>query len=111
MARSRIRDPENVREARRGRDRARKKIRADGDSRSMHDLYQSDLDRHFWAWGKKRARRRRGTKRRRRRLAKLVASAAGALGAAGLSYFLLKRRHRDERPDDPEAAQGMSDEG
>lgn len=106
MARARIRDKESVREAK----RARKAVRRDGgDSRSMHDLYQSDLDRHFWAWGKSRVRRKRGKKRRRRRLTKLVASAAGALGAAGLSYFLLKRRHRDERPEDPEAAQGATD--
>ncbi len=108
MARTRIRDEKNVREAKRARDRARKLIQNDGDSRGMHDLYQSDLDRHFWAWGKTRVRRKR--KRRRRRLTKIVASAAGALGAAGLSYFLLKRRHRDERPEDPEAAQGARDE-
>jgi hypothetical protein len=40
----------------------------------------------------------------------VVASAAGALSAAGLSYFLYKRLREDELPEDPDDAQGDLDE-
>ncbi len=77
----------------------------------MQDLYQSDLDRHFWSWrtASSRSRRRKAKKRRgrRRKIAGLVASAAGALG---LSYFVYRRLHRDDRPADPEEAQAESQE-
>lgn len=111
MVLPRFREEESVR-APRARDRLRAAIEGDGDSRSMHDLYQSDLDRHFWAWGKSRGRRKRlkGKKRRGRRLAKLVASAAGALGAAGISYVLFKRLQRDERSDETLAEQGTDED-
>ncbi len=111
MVRPRFRGKESARAAKRARDRMRTALEGDGDSRGMHDLYQSDLDRHFWAWGKARARRKqlKKKKRRGRRLTKLVASAAGALGAAGVSYFFYRRLQRDERPDDPLASQGSDD--
>lgn len=111
MARPRFREKESARAAR-ARDRMREAIDGDGDNRTMHDLYQSDLDRHFWAWGKGRARRKqlKRKKRRGRRLTKLVASAAGALGAAGVSYFLFKQLRRDERPDDSVTSQGTDED-
>ncbi len=84
-------------ERRAGKER-RKSGRRDG-RRSTSDLYQSDLDRHLWSWaspGTKRRRKEKSKRERRRRFAGVVASAAGALSAAGLSYFLYKRLREDE---------------
>ncbi|NIN71570.1 MAG: hypothetical protein GTO46_06495 [Gemmatimonadetes bacterium] len=81
--------------------------------RSTSELYQSDLDRHLWSWASPSAKRRRKEKskrKRRRRFAGVVASAAGALSAAGLSYILYRRLREDELPEDPEDAQGDLDE-
>ncbi len=81
--------------------------------RSTSDLYQSDLDRHLWSWagpGAKKRRKEKSRRKRRRRFAGVVASAAGALSAAGLSYFLYKRLREDELPEDPDDAQGDLDE-
>lgn len=99
------------RERRAGKER-RKRGGRDG-RRSTSDLYQSDLDRHLWAWaspGAKRRRKEKSKRKRRRRFAGAVASAAGALSAAGLSYFLYKRLREDELPEDPDDAQADLDE-
>ncbi len=104
-------------ERRSGRDRRasperRGRSRRDG-RRSTSDLYQSDLDRHLWSWaspGAKKRRKEKSKRARRRRFAGVVASAAGALSAAGLSYILYKRLRESELPDDPEDAQGDLDE-
>ncbi len=98
-------------ERRAGKER-RKSGRRDG-RRSTSDLYQSDLDRHLWSWaspGTKRRRKEKSKRERRRRFAGVVASAAGALSAAGLSYFLYKRLREDELPEDPNDAQADLDE-
>ncbi|UCC83451.1 MAG: hypothetical protein JSW46_00525 [Gemmatimonadota bacterium] len=86
--------------------------RRDG-RRSTSELYQSDLDRHLWSWATPSAKRRRKEKskrERRRRFAGVVASAAGALSAAGLSYILYRRLREDELPEDPDDAQADLDE-
>jgi hypothetical protein len=98
-------------ERRAGRERRKKRGR--DSRRSTSDLYQSDLDRHLWSWaspGAKRRRKEKSRRERRRRFAGVVASAAGALSAAGLSYILYKRLREDELPEDPEQAQGDLDE-
>lgn len=89
--------------------------RRDGRRRSIRDHYRNDLDRHFWTWASPSARKRRRQERERRRRRKtalgLIASAAGALGAAGLSVFLYRKlREEDERPIDPAHAQADLDE-
>jgi hypothetical protein len=90
--------------------------RRDGGRRQhIRDLYQSDLDRHLWSWtSPKRAKKKKRASKtqhvRRRRVARLVASAAGALSAAGLSYFLWRRLRKEELPEDPVAAQADLDE-
>jgi hypothetical protein len=98
---------------RKGRER-RVPARRDGArGRSTSDLYQSDLDRHFWSWaspGAKRRRRAKSKRERRRRFAGVVASAAGALSAAGLSYFLYRRLREDELPEDSDDAPADLDE-
>lgn len=97
-------------ERRAGKERRRRS--RDG-RRSTSDLYQSDLDRHLWSWaspGAKRRRKEKSRRERRRRFAGVVASAAGALSAAGLSYFLYKRLREDELPEDLDDAQGDLDE-
>lgn len=90
----------------------KRRSRRDG-RRSTSELYQSDLDRHLWSWassGEKQRRREKSRRKRRRRFAGVVASAAGALSAAGLSYILYKRLREDEPPEDPEQALGDLDE-
>ncbi len=86
----------------------------DNDQRGIRDLYKTDLDRHFWSWASPSARNRRrkarARRRRRRTLAGIIASAAGALGAAGLSYALYRRLKEDDRPLDPEYAEADLDE-
>jgi len=94
-----------------GRDR-RERGRRDG-RRSTSDLYQSDLDRHLWSWaspGAKRRRREKSKRARRRRFAGAVASAAGALSAAGLSYLLYKRLREEELPEEDDDAVADLDE-
>ncbi len=79
---------------------------------STEDLYQSDLDRHLWSWaspGAKRRRKEKSKRERRRRLAGVVASAAGALSAAGLSYFLYRRLREDELPEDPDDVRDLDE--
>ncbi|MDP2576285.1 MAG: hypothetical protein V3U63_01850 [Gemmatimonadota bacterium] len=104
-------------ERRGDRDR-RKSVRATRRDRlDARDLYKTDLDRHLWAWPKPKSARRKKKKAgktsdgRRRRVARLVASAAGMLGAAGVSYLVYRRlRKRDgDFRDDPEAAQADGD--
>ncbi len=99
---------------RRGRDRRTGKDRRKRGSRRTEELYQSDLDRHLWSWASpasaKKRRKEKARRERRRTVAGVVASAAGALSAAGLSYFLYKRLREDERPPDPDQAQGDLDE-
>ena len=104
-------------ERRSGRDRRtgkERRTRAGRDGRrSTRELYQSDLDRHLWSWaspGAKRRRKQRSKRARRCRFTGVVASAAGALSAAGLSYILYKRLREDELPADPEGAEGDLDE-
>ncbi len=91
-------------ERRSGKDRRRQRTRL-----GIRDLYQSDLDRHLWSWARPSARKKRRKqeerRRRRRQLAGVFASAAGALSAAGLSYFMWRRFKTGEQPEDPEAAE------
>ena len=71
----------------------------------MRDLYQTDLDRHFWAWPK--SKKPAG---RRRTMVRLIASAAGMLGAAGLSYVAYKKlRKKGSKSPDPIAEQAESE--
>jgi hypothetical protein len=96
------------------RDR-RAKARPREAGRSIRDLYKTDLDRHLWTWPLPSARKKRQKdkerRRRRRKIGGIIASAAGALGAAGLSFFLYRRLHEDEeQPLDPENAQADLDE-
>lgn len=100
---------------RRGKDRRtgrdRRKRRRDS-RRSTSDLYQSDLDRHLWSWatpGDKRRRKEKSKRERRRRFAGVVASAAGALSAAGLSYILYRRLREDELPEDSDDVQDLDE--
>ena len=100
---------------RRGAKRRRaKSIPSDNDRRSIRDLYKTDLDRHLWSWASPSAREKRRKekqrRRRRRKFAGVVASAAGAVGAAGLSYFLYRRLREDDRPLDPIHSQADLDE-
>lgn len=72
------------------------------------NIYKHDLDRHLWSWSRSSRSRARGGKRRRkvrrrRKVAGLIASAAGALGAASLSFFLYRQLRDHDRPADPEA--------
>lgn len=85
-------------ERRGGKDRRKGRDRRSGEERRRsqraddpRDLYQSDLDRHFWSWPIPSGRKRK--RRRRLKLAGVIASAAGLLGAAGISYFFYRRRH------------------
>ena len=97
-------------ERRRGRDRRSDDGRRT-ESSETHDLYQSDLDRHLWSWTTDKRGKKRRKRKRRRKAARLVASAAGMLGAAGLSYFLYRKlRKGDRRPDDVDSAQAESDD-
>jgi hypothetical protein len=104
-------------ERRTGKDRRFGHDRRDG-RRSIRDYYRSDLDRHLWSWTSPKSTRKKAPRRkkperklaRRRTLAGVVASAAGALSAAGLSYFLYRRLKKEELPDDPAAAQADLDE-
>ncbi len=95
-----------VEDRRSGKDRRTGRDRRDGHRQhGTRELYQSDLDRHLWSWtspAAKKRRKARGKRKRRRRFAGVVASAAGALSAAGLSYFLYKRLREDQLPADPE---------
>ena len=100
---------------RRGAKRRRaKSIPRDNDRRSIRDLYKTDLDRHLWSWASPSAREKRRKekqrRRRRRKFAGVVASAAGAVGAAGLSYFLYRRLREDDQPLDPIHSQADLDE-
>ena len=71
----------------------------------MRDLYKTDLDRHLWAWPKSKK-----PARRRRTLVRLIASAAGMLGAAGLSYVAYKKlRKKGSKSPDPIAEQAESE--
>lgn len=83
-------------ERRGGRDRRR--------SADIHDLYQTDLDRHLWSFRKGKAGKGGKPKKSvRRKVARLV---AGAVGVAGLTYWLYRRRRGDEvGADDLEGAQ------
>ncbi len=82
--------------------------------RGIRDLYKTDLDRHLWSWVRPGARKKRREQtaqtRRRRTLAGFLASAAGTLGAAGLSFYLWKRLRSPEKPADPEHEQADLDE-
>ncbi|UCF18558.1 MAG: hypothetical protein JSU87_11480 [Gemmatimonadota bacterium] len=82
--------------------------------RGIRDLYKTDLDRHLWSWVQPGARKKRrqeaGQTRRRHTLAGLLASAAGTVGAAGLSYYLWKRLRTTEKSSDPEHEQADLDE-
>ena len=86
----------------RGRGADARRGKRDG-RRHTRDLYKTDLDRHLWSWASPSARKEREKKRRsrarRRKVAGFVASAAGMLGAAGLSYVIYRRLRKDE-PDD-----------
>ncbi|KPK79871.1 MAG: hypothetical protein AMS25_11115 [Gemmatimonas sp. SM23_52] len=100
----------SVKERRSGEERrSGKDRRGDGSRLGIRDLYQSDLDRHLWSWASPSARKKRRKAKerhkRRRQLTGVLASAAGALSAAGLSYFIWRRFKKGEQPDDPEAAQ------
>ena len=117
MASKRSRRSRNGAKAKERTDR-RKSVRATRRDRlDARDLYKNDLDRHLWAWPKPRSARRKKKKAgktsdgRRRRVARLVASAAGMLGAAGVSYLVYRRlRKRDgDFRDDPEAAEADAD--
>lgn len=96
----------------RKKERRRGRERRSGDARSeTHDLYQSDLDRHLWSWTTDKRGKKRRKRKRHRKAARLVASAAGMLGAAGLSYFLYRKlRKGGRRPDDVDSAQAESDD-
>lgn len=76
--------------------------------RYIRDLYRSDLDRHLWALPvpkNNKKRRKKKERDKRRRAARLLASAAGALGAAGASYWLYRRIRKSKRGDaDPQSA-------
>lgn len=96
----------------RERRKRRRRARAKADGRRTEDLYRTDLDRHLWTPRVRDGRRRR---RRRRKLARAVASTAGMLGAAGLSYWLYRvlrdsDSDHEDASDDPEAAQADVEE-
>jgi hypothetical protein len=104
--------PQAAKKERRSRRERRsgKERRSDGSRLGIRDLYQSDLDRHLWSWAspsvRKKRRKAQERRRRRRQLAGVLASAAGALSAAGLSYFVWRKLKKEDEPDDPEAAEG-----
>lgn len=100
--------PQAAKKERRGgkERRSSKERRRDGSRLGIRDLYQSDLDRHLWSWASPSARKAKARRRRRRQLAGVLASAAGALSAAGLSYFMWRKFKRAGERDDPEAAEG-----
>ena len=83
-------------------DRRRRNDRRDG--RNIRDLYKTDLDRHLWSWAspsaKKERKKRRRSRARRRKIAGLLASAAGMLSAAGLSYLVYRKLRKGDRPED-----------
>jgi len=94
---------------RRGDRRRRKR------DRHTRDLYRSDLDRHLWSWASSKTSRKKReqdkkTTERRRKVAGVVASAAGALGAAGISWFLYRKIRKEERDEDPISKQADLDE-
>jgi len=92
-----------------GRDRrAQSPTQRHGRRRRTRDLYKNDLDRHLWSWTSAAAERRRKVQKRRSRrrtVAGIVASAVGAVGAAGLSVLLLRRLREEELTPDPEHAE------
>lgn len=76
--------------------------------RRTRDLYKNDLDRHLWSWPSAATERKRKVPKRRvrrRTVAGIVASTVGAVGAAGLSVFLLRRLRDVEPPPDPDHAE------
>ena len=77
-----------------GRDRRHERA-----AERTEDLYQSDLDRHLWSVPSRPERKERDGGRR---IARLIASAAGMLGAAGLSYWVY-RRLRDRSDSETDA--------
>jgi hypothetical protein len=115
VLRSRTTERRSSAERRSGKDRRRSKAKRQRAGRSVRDLYKTDLDRHLWSWpvtsAKKKRAKDRERRKRRRKFVGLVASAAGALGAAGLSYMLYRRLHEDEtRERDPDHAEADLDE-
>lgn len=105
-----------IAERRSGHDRRSGKERRSAPRVRRHgtrDLYKNDLDRHLWSWTSGATEQRRRSpkrKRRRRTVAGIVASTVGALGAAGLSVFLLRSLREADRPTDPEHAEADLDE-
>jgi hypothetical protein len=92
-----------------GRERRSRRKR----DRTKKPLYRDDLDRHLWSWaGSKPSRKKRekATAERKRKFAGVIASAAGALGAAGLSWFLYQKIRQEEQEEDPIARQADLDE-
>jgi len=92
-----------------GRDRrAKRPPRRHERRRRTRDLYKNDLDRHLWSWTSAATERRRKVRKRRTRrrtVAGIVASAVGAIGAAGLSVLLLRKLRDEEPTPDPEHAE------
>lgn len=93
---------------RKGRDR---RVAAVARDRSARDLYRSDLDRHLWSWPKAKTSKKKKAKKtpsRRRSLVRIIASGAGMVGAAGISYLLYRkfRKKESDFKDDPLAVQG-----
>jgi hypothetical protein len=92
-----------------GRDRrAERPPRRHERRRRTRDLYKNDLDRHLWSWTSAAAERRRKVRKRRTRrrtVAGIVVSTVGAIGAAGLSFLLLRKLRDEELPPDPEEAE------
>lgn len=76
--------------------------------RYIRDLYRSDLDRHLWALPvpkDDKKRRKKKERDKRHRATRLLASAAGMLGAAGASYWLYRRIRKSKHGDaDPQSA-------
>ncbi len=95
-------------ERRKGRER---RVPAEAEAPSVRDLYRSDLDRHLWSWPKsKPSKKRKKAKKapsRRRNVVRILASGAGMVGAAGVSYLLYRKLRSKEsgREDDPLSAQ------
>jgi len=98
-----------ARERRSGDDRRSGRDRRSGaDSREsggdIHDLYQADLDRHLWSFGSG-----KGRTRRKRSPVRRVARILGALGVAGLSYYVYRRWLGDEAETDEETKSDPSE--
>ncbi len=96
-------------ERRRGRDR---RVAAEAEAPSARDLYRSDLDRYLWSWPKSKpsTKKRKKAKKapsRRRSVVRILASGAGMVGAAGISYLLYRKLRNKESglEDDPLSAQ------